>query len=342
MDVPRKRNGIRLGAVIPFTLSTVAFALTLLAVLSGSHPNIFEDGDMVTVNSSCKCGSIRVSTGATSTAGAGGFLSSLLGPAQGILGDLGNVFDGIVSNLTTDLDSGLTNLEKGLAANITKELGIQQYYSLYVNGICMGSFDNGSDPNSAANSTRCTTYPNAASGLSNFSIPNSITLGTTNISVPILASVSGTGGTITSAVTILTKAILAFFILSLIHAMTAIGSGVGFLLPGSSIAVYLNLSFSILGWIFHAVGTALSTAVIATLNLVASSIGNSVGVYSAQGTKFLIFVGISFAFLLISSFYWVAIWFVEFRKFTLRVRKRSSDEIGNWRGIVTCCAQAYI
>jgi hypothetical protein len=146
--------------------------------------------------------------------------------------------------------------------------------------------------------------------------------------------VSGTGGTITSAVTILTKAILAFFILSLIgSAMTAIGSGVGFLLPGNSIAVYLNLSFSILGWIFHAVGTALSTAVIATLNLVARSIGNGVGVYSAQGTKFLIFVGISFAFLLISSFYWVAIWFVEFRKFTLRVRKRSSDEIGNWRGI---------
>jgi hypothetical protein len=103
--------------------------------------------------------------GATSTAGAGGFLSSLLGPAQGILGDLGNVFDGIVSNLTTDLDSGLTNLEKGLAANITKELGIQQYYSLYVNGICMGSFDNASDPNSAANSTRCTTYSNAASGM---------------------------------------------------------------------------------------------------------------------------------------------------------------------------------
>jgi hypothetical protein len=52
MDVPRKRNGIRLGAVIPFALSTVAFTLTLLAVLSGTQPNMFEDGDMVTANSS--------------------------------------------------------------------------------------------------------------------------------------------------------------------------------------------------------------------------------------------------------------------------------------------------
>lgn len=96
--------------------------------------------------------------GAISAAGAGGFLNSLLGPAQSILGDLGNVFDGIVSNPITDLDSCLANLEKGLAANITKELGIQQYYSPYVNGICMGSFDNASDPNSAANSTRCTIF----------------------------------------------------------------------------------------------------------------------------------------------------------------------------------------
>lgn len=143
---------------------------------------------------------------------------------------------------------------------------------------------------------------------------------------------SGAGGTVTSAVTILTKAILAFFLLSLIgSAMTAIGSGVGFLLPGNPIAVYSNLSFSIVGWIFHAVGAALSTAVIAALKLVA--IGNGVGVYSAQATKFLIFVWISFAFLLLSNFYCVAIWFVEFRGFTSRVRRRSSDEIGNWRGI---------
>ena len=140
---------------------------------------------------------------------------------------------------------------------------------------------------------------------------------------------SSAGGTITSAVTILTKAILTFFVLRLIgSAMTAIGSGVGFLLPGNSIAVYSNLSFSIVGLIFHAVGAALSAAVIAALNLVASSIGNGVGVY-----KFLIFVWTSFAFLLISNFYWVAIWFVKFCGFTLRVRRRSSDEIGNWRGI---------
>jgi len=58
VDVPRKRNGIRLAAVIPFSLSTVAFTLTFLAVLSGTQPNMFEDGDMATVkfrllNSSC-------------------------------------------------------------------------------------------------------------------------------------------------------------------------------------------------------------------------------------------------------------------------------------------------
>jgi len=102
--------------------------------------------------------------GATSTSVAGGFLNSILGPAQGILGDLGTAFDGLVSNLTTAVDNGLTTLENELASSITKELGIQQYYSLYVNGICMGNYDNATDPTSATNNTKCMTYANATAG----------------------------------------------------------------------------------------------------------------------------------------------------------------------------------
>ena len=102
--------------------------------------------------------------GATSTKGANGFLNSLLGPAQGILSDLGSAFDGIVSNLTTGLDNGLTNLENQFAASVTKELGIQGYYSLYVNGICMGNYDNATNPKSGTNNTKCMTYSNATAG----------------------------------------------------------------------------------------------------------------------------------------------------------------------------------
>jgi len=127
---------------------------------------------------------------------------------------------------------------------------------------------------------------------------------------------------------------LAFFILSLIgSAMTAIGSGVGFLLPGNSIVIYSNVGFSTLGFIFHAIGAGMTTAVIAAMNLAASSIGNGVGVYAAQGNTFLIFVWVSFALLMMSNLYWSAVWFVEVREFTLRVRRRSSNEIGNWRGL---------
>jgi hypothetical protein len=128
---------------------------------------------------------------------------------------------------------------------------------------------------------------------------------------------------------------LAFFILSLIGSgATAIGSGVGFLLPQSSIAVYSNLGFSTLGFIFHVVGAAMATTVVAALNLAASSIGNGVGLYSDVGKKFLVFVWVSFGLLVIANFYWLVIWFVEVREFTLRVRRRTSDEIGNWGGVL--------
>jgi hypothetical protein len=63
------------------------------------------------------------------------------------------------------------------------------------------------------------------------------------------------------------------------------------------------------------------TVVIAALNLAASSIGNGVGVYSKGGTQFLVFVWVSFGLPVMSNFYWVVIWFVEFREFTLRVRR---------------------
>ncbi len=49
MDNPRQKSGIRLTAVFPFAFSSAAFILTLLAVLSGTQPSTFEDGDMVTV-----------------------------------------------------------------------------------------------------------------------------------------------------------------------------------------------------------------------------------------------------------------------------------------------------
>lgn len=126
----------------------------------------------------------------------------------------------------------------------------------------------------------------------------------------------------------------AFFILSLIgSAATAIGSGVGFLLPESSIVVYSNIGFSTMGSIFHVIGAGTSTAVVVALNVAARSIGNGVGVYSSSGKKFLVFVWVSYGLLLIANSFWVVVWFVEVREFTLRVRRRTSNEIGNWRGI---------
>jgi hypothetical protein len=37
--------------------------------------------------------------------------------------------------------------------------------------------------------------------------------------------------------------------------------------------------------------------------------------------------------ILFSSSYWVAIWFVEFRRHSLKVRRRTPEQIGNWSGL---------
>jgi hypothetical protein len=149
-----------------------------------------------------------------------------------------------------------------------------------------------------------------------------------------LSSVSGAGGIVGTATTVLTKAVFAFFIISLVGSgVSTLGSLAGIILPQNRILIYINGGFSSMGLLFHSIGSIAATATIAAINAIANNVGNDVGLNSIAGTKFLIFVWISFALVLFSSTYWVAIWFVEFRRHSLQVRRRTPEQIGNWRGV---------
>ncbi|CZR57366.1 uncharacterized protein PAC_07255 [Phialocephala subalpina] len=356
METPKSRR-VRLTALVPFAFLIVSFVLTLLAVLSGSAPGMFENSNLLTVNSSTVGQNIVKFTPATNTGKRSSILDpfglstssttksssapsstatgGLAGGLQGILGQIGDVFNGVVQNITDDLDSGLTKIETEVASSITKYLGISDYYSLHMNNICMGSYANASNPGSTYSSEKCMSYSNATSGLSNINIPSSIKIANTNISAPILSSVSGAGGTLGSAVTILTKAIFASFVISLIgSSISALGSLLSFLLPQNSILIYINLGFSLLGFTFHAIGTAAATAAVAAINSAANSIGNDISLYSKAGSQFLVFVWISFGLMLVSSLYWSTVWFVEVRTWSVRLRRRTIEEVGNYSGLL--------
>lgn len=49
---------------------------------------------------------------------------------------------------------------------------------------------------------------------------------------------------------------------------------------------------------------------------------------------FIALIWLGFVFQSLASAYWYAIWFVEFRQVSFRIRKREAAEIGDYRGVL--------
>ena len=52
-----------------------------------------------------------------------------------------------------------------------------------------------------------------------------------------------------------------------------------------------------------------------------------------QGTSVLLIVWLAWLLVSLSVVYWGIVWFVEVRQSSFTRRKRSDDEVGNWKGI---------
>jgi hypothetical protein len=116
--------------------------------------------------------------------------------------------------------------------------------------------------------------------------------------------------------------------------VSTLGSLAGILLPQNRILIYINGGFSSLGLSFHFIGSIAAIATIAAINAIANSVSGDVGLHTKMVNQFLIFVWISFALVLFSSSFWVATWFDDFRRHSLKVRRRTLKQIGNWTGVL--------
>jgi hypothetical protein len=129
-------------------------------------------------------------------------------------------------------------------------------------------------------------------GLFKLNMPSSIKVATIDVSPPVLSSVSGAGGVTGSGTTILTKAVFAFFIISLIGSgVSTLGSLAGILLPQNHILICISGGFSSLRLLFHFIVSIAATATIPAINVIATSVGSDVGLNSKMGNPFPIFVG---------------------------------------------------
>ena len=165
-------------------------------------------------------------------------------------------------------------------------------------------------------------------------IPTSTTVLSTNISIPAVAQVQEVTIYLTNLTNTLDKTILAFYVLSLIGSgIVIIVSLVGLILPSSPAVMYTNITFSIIAVLFNLAGSATITAFVATANNIVNLFGSSIGLHANLGSRFLALTWAGFGLSLLTNWYLLAVWFVDWRTISVKVQRRSPQDMGNWTAI---------
>ncbi|KAF2185484.1 hypothetical protein K469DRAFT_665086 [Zopfia rhizophila CBS 207.26] len=344
----------RFSAIIPFACAVVSFALTLVLLSAGSKPGQLDDQYMVSLNTS-KVGQniIRFEPATSTSASPTSTSTSPSNPLDPLnpfstsnplnpnnpnnpLSGLNDILDPVVGNLTDAIDGGLQDSVNTIISALVDTVGVRDFYHLFLMKVCEGDATNSTNPENEVRIDRCSSYEDEEAGLKKITsnIQSSVVVGTTNISVPLIGELTNSLNTLSSTVSSVRKVVIAFLIISLV------GSGLSFIstLPAiffqqSRMLVYFSLFWPSLAATFQFLAACVLTAMIVTIAQLVGGFGAAVSIHIREGAKALLFVWLSWLFILIANVYWFCIWFVEVRTWAFVRRERTEEERGNWRGI---------
>ncbi|KAI1203948.1 actin cortical patch SUR7/pH-response regulator pali [Nemania serpens] len=281
----------------PVLISFVALVLGLIALLAGTGPQqeSLEPYHIVAINLS-NFGQNLVPSPTKSSPK----------PSK-----TGSLFDQIVDDahgLGQDISDGVNNITNQIADQITKELGISQWYSLHVMTACEGMFaPNASSPSAWYNLTKCTAQKTGLKLNLSEILDHEIQAGPLNLNLnqlPVPDSVQ-------NAVDIINDALFTLLV------VYALGSGLAGLCFLSSLAalilcrnkvtklvVWANASVAGLDAIILLIGSAIVTYVNDKGVKQINDAGKDVGISGIRGAKMITLSWITFALMLITSIYW--------------------------------------
>lgn len=351
----------RFLSVIPAVLAAVSFALSVVLLVAGTGPSAAPEFFWLSFNTSnLGEGIIEITREDRASNGADGSDNAVPGGAFGdFIDGLRDTFEGVVDDMADRIGSGLDDIQSSILGNLTQALGIRDAYSLYLSRICEGDLADPNDPSSEINLDRCIPYDDTREGLMqrahvknlvtssvtntrlclglrniSSSIPSSLTVGRTTLSVPLVDALVSTLDSVLSLGIHGSRALFALLIIS--AAMTGIvmlASLAVLLLGHRRFLVRINLVASVMG------GTALFFFAVVMTGLIlggASILGDlsgAVGLQINEGGPFLALGWVAAVLGMGVAWYWFSVWFVGFRLSSFKRRARTGEEIGNWRGI---------
>ncbi|KAH8898946.1 hypothetical protein GQ53DRAFT_878248 [Thozetella sp. PMI_491] len=310
--------------------SAAAVALSIALLVSGSNPSSGNSTYYMALNTS------RVGQDLITVTPANLNNPNPNDPLSGFLGGIDGLFGGLLSNITGQIDKGIQDIEGEILGNLTKALGVKDTYVLYLTKLCEGTYQNAKDPNSPVTLTYCAAYDDTSHGLRNIteSLPSSLVIGTTNISVPLVSALGSTMSSVTNLATQAAKAMFALLIIGTISiGLVFVGSIAAFIVNARRILVYFNTFFGILGGSVLMIFAAVATGVIVAGSSSVGGLGSAFGVQVKQGTNFLAIAWVAAILSSIAAAFWFGVWFVEIRLTSFKRRWRTEEQVGNYKGM---------
>ncbi|UQC87227.1 uncharacterized protein CLUP02_12729 [Colletotrichum lupini] len=357
--------GGRLSAIVPIIASAVAVALSIVLLAAGTNTSNGGNNYWLSLNTS-KIGQdivqIKAANNTNGGNGGGSIIPGIPAPNDptGITEGLGSVLGGLLGNLTNAVGDGVSDIQGQLVGNLTQLLGVKDNYRLYLTKMCEATYANDNDPNSKVTFDKCESYDNTGAGMFSLlyqqsahvrkifvltrkslglrnitnSIPSSFVVGTANVSVPLVAAMAGTLDQVVDLASGGAKAMMALLAIGTISTGIVLLATLPILIVGfMRVLVLVSLVFSMLG------AFVLPSFAIVTTSLIyggKSMLNKSMAAFGMQiqtGGPFVAMAWVAAVASMAAASYWFIVWFVSFRRTAFSRRKRTENEIGNWRGI---------
>ncbi|KAH8659270.1 actin cortical patch SUR7/pH-response regulator pali [Tricladium varicosporioides] len=324
MKVP----AIRYGPILPLLLAFVAFVLGLLCMFAGNKPGFMEDHHIVTINTTVIGTQIvqrRTPIDERSTL-----------DERFSVSDIGNSITNTIKNLTSEVDALADKLDakvrakvtellsKGVA-EITRELGIQQFYSLHLMTMCDGNYTlNGTLPGAKKAGSVCSKQ----TAMYHFDIQTPVAEELANATMNFPAELKTFFADklttknlgidkIQDSLDTLSTALNATFVF---YAIAIASAGTLFLVSLLAIFVdlrilsFISLFLSFLSTFTFMIASAIVTEVQKKAAKYLNEYGNAIGLYAYKGGKFLRLTWVAFALVAVAFLWCLAMWFMGRKK----------------------------
>ncbi|KAK2031645.1 hypothetical protein LX32DRAFT_613290 [Colletotrichum zoysiae] len=334
--------GGRISAVVPIIASAVAVALSIVMLAAGTQSSNADNNYWLSLNTS-KVGENIIKIQATNNTGGngggngggGGLIPGLTDPT-GITQGIGNALGGVLGNITNSIGEGVQDIQGELVGNLTQLVGLKNNYRLYLTKMCEANYADENDPKSKVTVTKCASYDDKSSGLKKItdSIPSSFTVGTANVSVPLVAALTGNLGAVGGLGSGGAKAMTAILAIGTTCIGIVLLSTLPILLFGFVRALVLvSLVFSLIASFALPAFAVITTVIVYGGRNALKGIMSAFGIQIQAGASFIAMAWVAAVASMAAATYWFMVWFVSFRRTAFSRRKRTENEIGNWGGI---------